>query len=64
MRIGVFSALFGDRSWEDACKAIHDYGITAIEVGSGGFIGTSHLDSREIIKDKAKIKEFKDTHAQ
>ena len=60
MKIGVFSAVFGDKPWEEACKAIHDFGVTAVEVGCGGFIGKKHLNPQELLKDKTKRQKFKD----
>ncbi len=60
MKIGVLSALFGDKSWEEACKTAHDYGVKAIEVGSGGFVGKGHLNPQELLKDKTRRKKFKD----
>lgn len=61
MEIGVFAALFGDRSWEDACKAVHDLGLKAIEVASGGVVGKKHLNPQELLKDKVKRNKFLDT---
>ncbi len=60
MEIGVFSALFGDRSWEEACKAASSYGVKAIEAGSGGVVGKGHVHPQEFLKDKAKRKRFTD----
>jgi sugar phosphate isomerase/epimerase len=60
MKLGVFSALFGNKSWEEACKSAKEYGVGAIEVGGGGFVGKNHLNPREVLKDKAKIMKFKD----
>ncbi len=60
MKLGVFSALFGDKSWEEACKSAKEYGVGAIEVGGGGFVGKNHLNPREVLKDKTKIMKFKD----
>jgi sugar phosphate isomerase/epimerase len=58
MKIGVFSALYGDRSWEEACKAISEYGVKAVEAGSGGVIGKYHVHPQEFLKDRAKRKRF------
>ena len=61
MKIGVFSALYGDRSWEEACKAVQESGVAAIEVGAGGFIGKKHLDPQALLKDKSQRTKFRDT---
>ncbi len=61
MKVGVFSALFGDKSWEEACKTSHEYGVKTIEAGSGGVVGKGHVHPQELLKDKVKRKRFKDT---
>ena len=61
MEIGVFSALFGNKSWEEACKAASSFGVKAIEAGSGGVVGKGHVHPQEFLKDKAKRKKFTDT---
>ena len=61
MKIGVLSALFGDRSWEETCKAASSYGVKAIETGSGGVAGKVHVNPQEFLKDKAKREKFKHT---
>ena len=61
MEIGVFSALFGDRSWEEACKSASKYGVKAIEAGSGGVVGKGHVNPQEFLKDKSKRQKFMDT---
>ncbi len=60
MKIGVFSALYGDRSIEDACKSIKEAGVSAIEIGAGGFVGKNHLNPQELLKDKSKVRKLKD----
>lgn len=64
MKLGVLSALFGDKSWEEACKSAKESGVEAIEVGGGGFLGKNHLNPQELLKDKDKIKKFKDVSDQ
>jgi len=61
MRIGVLSALYGDKSIEEACKSISEAGVSAVEIGAGGFVGKKHLNPQELLKDKSKINKLKDT---
>jgi sugar phosphate isomerase/epimerase len=44
MKLGVMANCFGDKSWEDACKAASDAGLKAIEPGCGGFVGKAHCN--------------------
>ena len=43
MKIGIFTALFQDRSFEEALDMIKQFGIDVIEVGTGGFVGNARL---------------------
>jgi sugar phosphate isomerase/epimerase len=61
MKIGLFSPLFKDMSWEEACRSASGYGVKAIEAASGGFAGKGHVHPQELLKDKARRKKFKDT---
>ena len=61
MKLGVMGAIYGNKSWEEACKLVSDAGVGAIEVGAGGFVGKSHLNPQQLLKDATKMKKFKDT---
>ena len=43
MKIGIFTALFGDKSREEALDIIKAEGIQAVEFGAGAYPGSSHL---------------------
>lgn len=43
MKIGIFTALFGDKPLEEALDIISDEGIKAVEFGAGAYPGSSHL---------------------
>jgi len=43
MKIGIFTALFGDRTREEALDIIKAEGIEAVEFGAGAYPGTAHL---------------------
>jgi sugar phosphate isomerase/epimerase len=43
MKIGIFTALFGDKSREEALDIIKAEGIQAVEFGAGAYPGSAHL---------------------
>ncbi len=62
MKLGVMSACFGDKSWEDAVIAAKGAGLDAIEPGAGGFVGKNHCNPEELLKDKDALKRFVDAY--
>lgn len=57
MKIGIFTALFGDKSLEEALDIIQAEGIEAVEFGAGAYPGASHLGGtheavEKLIEDK------------
>lgn len=58
MKIGVITVLFGDRPLSEALDYFQKLGITALEIGGGGYPGSRHCVSAELISDKAKRDEF------
>ncbi len=55
MKIGVFTALFQDRSFEEGLDMIKQLGIDVIEVGTGGFVGNAHCNASLLLTDEMKI---------
>lgn len=60
MKLGVFTVVLGEKSLEDALKYLKDSGVQAVELGTGGFPGTAHVKTDELLADKAKVKGLKD----
>ena len=60
MKLGVFTVVLGEKSLEDALKYLKDSGVQAVELGTGGFPGTAHVKTNELLADKAKVKGLKD----
>jgi sugar phosphate isomerase/epimerase len=57
MKIGIFTALFGDTPLEEALDIIKGEGIEAVEFGAGAYPGSSHLGGsheavEKLIEDK------------
>jgi sugar phosphate isomerase/epimerase len=59
MKLGVFIVLYADKTLEEALDTIEKYHFDAVEIGCGGFIPKAHCDPAELLKDKAKLKVFK-----
>ncbi|GAH13651.1 unnamed protein product [marine sediment metagenome] len=61
MKLGVMANCFGDKSWEEACKAASEAGLKAIEPGCGGFVGKAHCDPASLLKDEDGMRKFRQT---
>jgi sugar phosphate isomerase/epimerase len=58
MRIGVFSVLFQDLPFEQALDKIASFGLTAVEIGTGGYPGSHHCPLDELIESDAARKRY------
>jgi sugar phosphate isomerase/epimerase len=58
MKLGVMANIFSDKSWEEACIAAKNAGLSAIEPACGGLAGKVHCDPQKLIKDKNEIKKW------
>jgi sugar phosphate isomerase/epimerase len=63
MKIGIFTALFGDKSLEETLDIVKAEGIEAVEFGAGAYPGAAHLGKthegvEELINDKGKRDAF------
>ncbi|HMS54223.1 MAG TPA: sugar phosphate isomerase/epimerase [Fimbriimonadaceae bacterium] len=54
MKIGIFTALFGDKSLEETLDIVQSEGIEAVEFGAGAYPGSSHLNVEKILNDKGE----------
>ena len=59
MKIGIFTALFGDKTREEALDIIAAEGIQAVEFGAGAYPGSAHLGGtheavEKLIESKAE----------
>lgn len=64
MKLGVFSPALADKSLDDALTYLEEQGAQMIELGTGGYPGTAHCDAAQLIRDEAKLAEFKATMAR
>ncbi len=60
MKLGVFTVLLGNQSLEDAIKYLAASGVSAIELGTGGYPGNAHANPDELLADSAKLTALKE----
>lgn len=53
MRIGLFIALFGDMPLEEALDTAKAFGVGAVEIGTGAYPGSPHLNVKQLLESKA-----------
>jgi sugar phosphate isomerase/epimerase len=58
MKLGVFSVLFADKSFEDMLDYVKEAGLDAVEIGTGGYPGNLHCNPDELIENRDKLKAF------
>lgn len=54
MKIGIFTALFGDKSLEETLDIVKAEGIQAVEFGAGAYPGSAHLNVDKMLDSKAE----------
>jgi sugar phosphate isomerase/epimerase len=60
MRIGVFTALWGDLSFEEALDKAAAAGLSAVEIGTGGYPGAPHCPVDELLESASKRQAYMD----
>jgi sugar phosphate isomerase/epimerase len=58
MRIGVFTVLFQNLPFEEALDKAVAAGVTAVEIGSGGYPGSHHCPVDELLESEARRKQY------
>lgn len=59
MKLGVFTVLFAQRSFEEMLDYVASKGLGAVEIGTGGYPGNAHCNPAELLADERKLKAFK-----
>ncbi|MBI5706578.1 MAG: sugar phosphate isomerase/epimerase [Armatimonadetes bacterium] len=54
MKIGIFTALFGDKSRTETLDIVKAEGIQAVEFGAGAYPGSAHLEVQKLLESKAE----------
>ena len=52
MKIGIFTALFGDKTLDETLDIVQAEGIQAVEFGAGAYPGASHLEVEALLTSK------------
>lgn len=58
MKLGVFTVLFADKSFEEMLDYVKDSGLHAVEIGTGGYPGSPHIDVDALLESEEKRKEY------
>ncbi len=54
MQIGVLTVPLGDESLDDALAYLETLGVSAVELGCGGYPGADHLSRTELLEDESE----------
>ena len=60
MRIGVFTALWGNLSFEEALDKAVASGVTAVEIGAGGYPGQPHCPVDDLLASESARRTYLD----
>jgi sugar phosphate isomerase/epimerase len=58
MKIGVFTALFGQQTRDQALDYVAASGVEAVELGTGNYPGSAHVEVDRLLGDAGARKEF------
>jgi sugar phosphate isomerase/epimerase len=58
MKLGVFTVLFNDKSFEDMLDRVKASGLHAVEIGTGGYPGNTHCDLDTLLESEEKRNEY------
>ncbi|MFC4076997.1 sugar phosphate isomerase/epimerase family protein [Salinithrix halophila] len=59
MKLGVFTVLFSEKSFEDMLDYVKEAGLEAVELGTGNYPGNAHCDPDRLLSDKGRLQAFK-----
>jgi len=58
MKLGVFTPLFNQLSFEEMIDEVAKKGLQTVEIGTGGSPGNAHLDIDRLLDNEAARKEY------
>ncbi|EOH96336.1 sugar phosphate isomerase/epimerase family protein [Enterococcus pallens] len=58
MKLGVFTPLFNNLSFEEMIDAVAKQGLQTVEIGTGGSPGNAHLDIDKLLNSKEARQEY------
>jgi sugar phosphate isomerase/epimerase len=59
MKLGVFTPLFAKLSLDEVLAKVRDAGLDAVELGTGAFPGSDHVDVDGLLASQDKAREFR-----
>lgn len=59
MKLGVFTALFQNQTFEQTLDIVKKLGLEAVELNTGGFGSAPHCNPTELLQDPSKLRSFK-----
>lgn len=60
MKLSVLTVVLYHKTFEETLKYLSERGVQAVEVGTGGSPGNTHMNPDELLADEAKIQHVKD----
>lgn len=60
MKLGVFTVLFRNLSFEEMLDKVAEMGLDAVELGTGNYPGDAHCKPYELLADPKKAKAYRD----
>ncbi|GAA0614562.1 sugar phosphate isomerase/epimerase [Virgibacillus siamensis] len=60
MKLGVFTVIFGDKSFTEMLDYVQASGLDAVEIGTGGNPGNAHCDLDALLESESKRKGYMD----
>jgi sugar phosphate isomerase/epimerase len=58
MKVGVFTVILASKQFEQALDYLAGLGVRTVEIGAGGYPGTSHCDPDALLASDQKAKDF------
>ena len=60
MKLGVFTVLFADKTFEEMLDYVKEAGVQAVEIGTGGYPGNKHCPLDELLESEEKRQQYLD----
>ena len=61
MKLGILTVSLQDRTLEQTLEYLSRVGIQTVELGTGGYPGTAHVNTYELLEDDNKVRQLVDT---
>jgi sugar phosphate isomerase/epimerase len=58
MKLGVFTVLFANKSFEEMLDHVKAAGLDAVEIGTGCYPGNNHCPLDELLEDEQKRNDY------